>query len=45
MGDLPDFPEGKGCIIPFIVLIICAGILIAGAIALSTALSHFPAFS
>ncbi len=44
MGDLPDLPQGKGCILPAIFLIFCAAILIGGLMALGYALSELPAF-
>lgn len=28
MGDMPEFPQGKGCILPLLFLIICGGIFI-----------------
>lgn len=45
MGDLPDFPQGKGCILPAIFLVLCGTILVGELIALGYALSQAPAFN
>lgn len=45
MGDLPNFPQGKGCIVPALFLVALAVVLIGGLIAFGHALSFAPAFN